>query len=192
MNKTPVGLINTITPPDGFATVIRHDSHGDDLEIKCPMAVKLYNQYMGGVDLADNLRKTYSCSRKGIKWYFRIFYYLLDTAVVNAFILYKETKRRPDMTQKEFRLILADEMIDTACFRNAVGRRATTEVERYAGRPSQKRFPTNQSIAAPKAAKAACRVVVTAARFFSAPRHALGSIIPNFCFLLPWKRNVNN
>ena len=94
MDKKAVGLINTITPPDVFATVIRHDSRGQDLEIQCPMAVKKYNQYMGGVDLADNLRKTYSCSRKGIKWYMRIFYYLIDTAAVNAFILYKEAKGR--------------------------------------------------------------------------------------------------
>ena len=92
MDKKAVGLINTITPPDVFGTVIRHDSRGQDLEIQCPIAVKKYSQYMGGVDLAENLRKTYSCSREGIKWYMRIFYYLIDTAAVNAFILYKEAK----------------------------------------------------------------------------------------------------
>ena len=38
------------------------------------------------------------------------------------------------MTHKEFRVILADEMFETACFRTAVGRHSTEEVERYAGR----------------------------------------------------------
>ena len=173
MDKKPVGLINTITPPDVFATVIRHDSHGDYLEIQCPMAVKFYNQYMGGVDLADNLRKTYSCSRKGIKWYFRIFYYLLDTAVVNAFILYKETKRRPDMTQKEFRLILAEEMIEIACFRTAVGRHSTREKERYTGRHFPEYFQNKSKYCRAKGCKSRpsyrcdrCKVVLCAAPCF--------------------------
>ena len=44
------------------------------------------------------------------------------------------TKRRPDMTHKECRLILADETFETACFRTAIGRHSTEEAERYAGR----------------------------------------------------------
>ena len=44
------------------------------------------------------------------------FSYIIDTAVVNAFILYKEAKGRKKITQKEFRLLLADKMIGTDSF----------------------------------------------------------------------------
>ena len=47
---------------------------------------------MGGVDLADYRRKLYSSLRKSkVKWYMRIFYFLLDVAVVNAHILESES-----------------------------------------------------------------------------------------------------
>ena len=46
----------------------------------------------GGVDLADQKRKLYSTSQKSkVKWYMRLFYYLLDVAVVNAHILESES-----------------------------------------------------------------------------------------------------
>ena len=44
--------------------------------------------YGWGRYMADQKRKLYSCSRKSKKkWYMRIFWFLLDTAVVNAHIL---------------------------------------------------------------------------------------------------------
>ena len=47
---------------------------------------------MGGVDLAHYRRKLYSSSRKSkVKWYMRLFYFLLDVAVVNAHILESES-----------------------------------------------------------------------------------------------------
>jgi len=43
---------------------------------------------MGGVDRFDKKRKCYSVSRRSRKWWLRIFYFLFDTAVVNAHALY--------------------------------------------------------------------------------------------------------
>jgi hypothetical protein len=59
--------------------------------VSCPLSVKFYNAYMGGVDLFDARQKTYSTSRKSKKWWYRLFYFILDTAVVNFYIIYKET-----------------------------------------------------------------------------------------------------
>ena len=34
---------------------------GSSIDVACPTAVKLYNQNMSGIDLADQLRGTYTC-----------------------------------------------------------------------------------------------------------------------------------
>ena len=48
------------------------------IEVRCPACVKGYNINMGGVDLSDQKRKTLSCSRKSIKWYMRLFWFVVD------------------------------------------------------------------------------------------------------------------
>ena len=66
---------------------------------------------MGGVDTFDSRRKTYSCSRKSKKWWLRLFYFLVDAAATNAYILYKETDGTKQLTPKEFLLQLVEYMI---------------------------------------------------------------------------------
>ena len=87
-DKKPVAFVNTICDVRDFAAVRRKQSDGSIIVVECPSAVVLYNENMGGVDLADQKRKMYSASRKSkVKWYMRLFYYLLDVVVVNAHIL---------------------------------------------------------------------------------------------------------
>jgi hypothetical protein len=57
---------------------------------------------MGGVDLFDARKKTYSCSRKSKKWWLRLFSFLVDASVANAYILYKETLGTKPITLNEF------------------------------------------------------------------------------------------
>lgn len=64
---------------------------------------------MGGVDRYDQLRENYEIGRKSTKWWFRIFYYLLDMAVINAFILMKINNTKND--QLKFRINLARQLI---------------------------------------------------------------------------------
>ena len=58
-----VELIKMIPYPDVIAKVIRHDSHGKDIKIQCPIAVKKMQSIYGEVDLADGLRKTNTSSK---------------------------------------------------------------------------------------------------------------------------------
>ena len=55
--------------------------------VTSPVCAAGYNTYMGGVDLADQKRKAYTCSRKSEKWWFRLFWFLLDIAIVKAHII---------------------------------------------------------------------------------------------------------
>ncbi|CAK1582657.1 unnamed protein product [Parnassius mnemosyne] len=70
------------------ATVSRKEKNGSKTTVTCPMAVKHYNSYMGGVDTADRLRALYCIDRKSPKWWHRLFWGLLDIAFVNAFVIH--------------------------------------------------------------------------------------------------------
>lgn len=61
---------------------------GSKLTTKCPPVVKDYNDFMGGVDLAD--RSLYNVDRKSSKWWMRIFWGLLDITFVNAYVIHCE------------------------------------------------------------------------------------------------------
>ena len=76
-DKKPIAFINTISDPESFTTVARKQSNGNRIDVTCPLSVKLYNANMGGIDLADQKRKLYSCTRKSKKWYMRLFWYII-------------------------------------------------------------------------------------------------------------------
>lgn len=84
------------------------------ISIDCPKIVKEYNAHMGDVDLMDSFLGRYRIKVKTRKWYIRIFYHLLDVAIINSWVLYKsvETKKglepRKLMNLAEFRTELAD------------------------------------------------------------------------------------
>ena len=81
-----VAFLNNVTDPTNLSQVPRRNKDGTRSQVPCPEAVKLYNKYMGGVDVFDSRRKTYSCTRKSKKWWMRIYYFLLNTAITNAYI----------------------------------------------------------------------------------------------------------
>lgn len=70
------------------AVVKRKQKDGTSLEIPCPTIVNDYNNNMGGVDHADQLRSTYGLNRRSKKWWHKIFFGLLDITFVNAYVVY--------------------------------------------------------------------------------------------------------
>lgn len=54
-----------------------------------PHLIAMHNKYMGGVDHLDLLIQKYRIGVRGKKWYFNLFTNMVDTAVVNAWIISK-------------------------------------------------------------------------------------------------------
>ena len=106
-----VHFIQTISPVGVVDHVRRKNKDGTRTEVPCPEPVKLYNMYMGGVDLADRKRKEYSCSKRSNKWWHRLFYFFLDVAVVNAHVLESISPHCQNRSQKDFRIELARELM---------------------------------------------------------------------------------
>ena len=59
-----------------------------------PTVIVHYNQFMLGVDKLDQLMAYYSFLHKSVKWWRKIFFWLLEVMVINAYIIYKELARR--------------------------------------------------------------------------------------------------
>ena len=66
-----------------------------------------YTTHMHGVDVADQLRASYSCQTRSHKWWHRVFFFLIDTSIVNMYAIYLDKCRncappRKPMTHLQF------------------------------------------------------------------------------------------
>ncbi|XP_060870286.1 piggyBac transposable element-derived protein 3-like [Metopolophium dirhodum] len=88
-----VNLLSTYCGSLPMLTANRFDKKlKKKINIDCPTVIKEYNRFMGGVDLLDSLIGRYKVRMRSRKWYMRIFYHLIDTSVVNSWLLYKRTQ----------------------------------------------------------------------------------------------------
>lgn len=85
------------------------------IQLQQPHSVSSYNKFMGGVDLHDQLRMKYNVGRNGKKAWRYIFWFLLNAAIVNSFILYQAASRRTVKKKRfahlDFRMELVKELI---------------------------------------------------------------------------------
>ncbi|XP_015438099.1 PREDICTED: piggyBac transposable element-derived protein 3-like, partial [Dufourea novaeangliae] len=86
------------------------------LNIPRPAIVECYNKHMGGVDLADMLLDLYKINHRSKKWYMRIVYWCLSTAVVNSWLLYRRDLKNHEgrtkhMSLLNFQLMIANELL---------------------------------------------------------------------------------
>ncbi|KAJ8934039.1 hypothetical protein NQ314_013614 [Rhamnusium bicolor] len=100
--------------PSTTEFVSRRKKDGSAENIPCPLLVKQYNTHMGYVDRFDMLKSIYELDRKSHKWWHRIFFYFLDSSIVNAFILFKKRSDSRCVSLKEFRLSIARGLIGAA------------------------------------------------------------------------------
>jgi hypothetical protein len=65
------------------------------MKVSAPIAVKKYNKFMSGIDQHDRLQSTFSICKKHKfkKYYVKLFLFLLDVAITNAWIYYKLTNK---------------------------------------------------------------------------------------------------
>ena len=90
-DKKAIPFINTICEPSSITSVKRKRKDGSRITVACLKSVQLYNSYMEGVDVADQLRKASSCKRRSRKWWLPLLYFMVDISVVNSYILHCDT-----------------------------------------------------------------------------------------------------
>jgi hypothetical protein len=96
---------------------------GDD-RFPGPVTREEYNQTAGGVDLANQLNANTTLWHRAKRWWLCIFLHFLNVAIVNAYLMYRYygASDLDDLTFDEFRIQLADQLIDDARFRQTRGR----------------------------------------------------------------------
>ena len=88
-------------------------------DIPCPQIVKQYNKSIAGVDLADIVIALYRIRCKTKHWYQKMFWYLVDIAKVNAWLLYRwHYQQYEDATKNQKSLLvfsceIAEALIDS-------------------------------------------------------------------------------
>lgn len=87
------------------------DNH--KMNIPIPALIDDYNYHKGGVDIADQLRSYFFTQLIARRNWLPYFFWLLDTMVVNVFLLYSlnQAVPRPKITHKDFRLLLAGQLL---------------------------------------------------------------------------------
>lgn len=128
-----VHVISTAFRPDQVATVRRTQKDGSRQDVSCPLAICQYTQRMGGVDRFDQKRCYFSVSRRSFKWWIRIFYFLVDSALVNAHIMFNSIHPDDKMNQFDFRTTLCRQLMSNFSSRT---RKSSIEGASYVRRRS--------------------------------------------------------
>ena len=93
------------------STVMRKKKDGTKVTVPCHVAFEAYNKHMGAVDQGDQLRGYYHRRFKSREFYKYIFRFLVEVALTNAFILYRESHPRSKIVMKKFLELLALQLI---------------------------------------------------------------------------------
>jgi hypothetical protein len=67
-------------------------------ELRIPRFINDYNQYIGGVDLANQFRELYMTHKTTQRNWWPLFYWLIDVVYINAYRLYLSTIKEKALT----------------------------------------------------------------------------------------------
>lgn len=88
-DKRTVAILSTNAQP--VMGTAERKAPGGRKTVAVPDPVLTYNTSMGGVDLADQLGSYYPVGRPSVRWWRYLCWWLLQTAMVNAFIIWKNS-----------------------------------------------------------------------------------------------------
>ena len=94
-------------------TVQRREKDGSLRNVECPPLLPDYQAYMRGIDRADQLMGYYNVGRRSKKWWKRVFAYLLEVSILNAYVLQKFKTGETEKDFLSFRLALATQLVGT-------------------------------------------------------------------------------
>lgn len=80
------------------------------VEYSCPVAVRDYSKFMGGVDLSDQLFSYYCFARKTQKWTRKMFFYIIELMKLNSYVVYSSLSNK-NISLYDYTLNLCEQLI---------------------------------------------------------------------------------
>ena len=72
---------------------------------------------MGGVDLSDQRAVSYARLMRGVVWYFKVFFYMIEMCISNAHILHCKSPNHASISSLESRKSVLKALVEGKCFR---------------------------------------------------------------------------
>ena len=121
VDSRPIYFLTTIhvaVASSSVPKVKRTAPEGVRIWVVCPPLMPDYQRYMRGTDMGDQLLACYNLGRRSKKWWKRVFAYILDTSILNAYQLWKSPrehwshrKMKHEGSFLRFKLELAEQLI---------------------------------------------------------------------------------
>lgn len=108
-DKKIVSMLTTKHAPELIDTGKKNPRTGEP--VMKPNIVMAYNSYMGGVDLLDQSTSAYPTTRKTIKWYQKVYFYLLNVSLYNSFVIFKALHSETKMTFLDFKILIVEDLL---------------------------------------------------------------------------------
>lgn len=112
-DKRIVSMISTYHNP-ATETVTRTKKKGVSETYAKPTVIIEYTKYMGGVDRADHYCGSYNFTRKTLKWWRKLFFWILEVAIVNSYHLHsidKKERNTSPLSHLKFRNKLIKQLV---------------------------------------------------------------------------------
>jgi len=140
-DKRPVLMLSTYHNASTQTIQRRQKTNGimQEVDIQKPVVIMDYTAKMGAADRADQLCTSYNFCRKSLKWWRKLFFWLLEVGVVNSYILYninRDANNEPRVTHLQFRKRLIELLVGDV--RNARKRRGRPSTQDKAERLNKK------------------------------------------------------
>lgn len=110
-NVYMLSTVPTTNASEQVNRMVKKDGKWTKISIDRPNIVGLYNKYMGGVDLADKKIVCYKRQTKSLKWYHKVMWYMVDIAILNAYIVYTSVPKNKNVKLRDFREALCTSLI---------------------------------------------------------------------------------
>lgn len=77
--------------------------NGRQEDVEKPDVIRDYTANMGAVDRSDHYCASYSFTRKTLRWWRKLFFWLVEVCMVNSFLVYKEMQHLRDSRHLQYR-----------------------------------------------------------------------------------------
>ena len=113
VRSAPVNLVSSVHNTQTFEKTVRTKSTAEHMRVvEKPTAIELYSRFMQGVDRSDQLLWYKLSTHRQMKWWKKLFMYMLEVSVVNACIIFKKLHKTRTVSSTKFRLAVVNGLLE--------------------------------------------------------------------------------